>query len=86
MKKRYDLLVTVVFVLFLAGMALVSMIQPDRSFSELENRNLRPVPELTCNRFTSGRFMTEAERYTSDQIALRDGWVALKALGEAASG
>ena len=82
MKKRYDLLVTVVFVLFLAGMALVSLVQPDRGFSELENRNLRPVPELTAKRFTSGRYMLEAEEYVSDQIVLRDTWVALKALGE----
>ena len=82
MKKSYDLLITSVFVLFLAGMALCSLILPDRSFSELENRNLRPVPELTERRFTSGRYMTEAEEYVSDQLALRDTWVALKALGE----
>ena len=86
MKKSYDLLITSVFVLFLAGMALCSLILPDRSFSELENRNLRPVPELTERRFTSGRYMTEAEEYVSDQLALRDTWVALKALGERISG
>ena len=86
MKKSYDLLVSLVFVLFLAGMALCSLILPDRSFSELENRNLRPVPELTERRFTSGRYMTEAEEYVSDQLALRDTWVALKALGERISG
>ena len=86
MKRRNDFLVTAVFVLFLAGMAAVSLIQPDRSFSEMENRNLRPVPELTARRFTSGRYMTEAEEYVSDQIVLRDGWVALKALGERLTG
>ena len=75
MKKRNDFLVTAVFVLFLAGMAVVSLIHPDRSFSEMENRNLRPVPELTVKRFTSGRYMLEAEEYASDQIFLRDGWV-----------
>ena len=86
MKKRNDFLVTALFVLFLAGMAAISSLQPDRSFSEMENRNLRPVPELTVNRFTSGRYMTEAESYVSDQIFLRDGWVALKALGERLTG
>lgn len=86
MKKPYDFLATAVFVLFLAGMAAVSLLCPDRSFSELENRNLRPVPELTVNRFTSGRYMLEAEEYVSDQIALRDGWVAIKALGEKITG
>ena len=52
----------------------------------MENRNLRPVPELTVNKFTSGRYMTEMEDYASDQIALRDTWVSIKALGEVLSG
>lgn len=86
MKKSSDFLVSAVFVLFLAGMAVVSLILPDRSFSEMENRNLRPVPELTARRFTSGRYMGEAEEYVSDQIVLRDTWVALKALGERITG
>ena len=86
MKKRTDFLVTAVFLLFLVGMAAVSLVLPDRSFSEMENRNLRPVPELTAKRFTSGRYMTEAEEYVSDQIVLRDAWVTLKALGERATG
>ena len=86
MKKRTDFLVTAVFLLFLVGMAAVSLVLPDRSFSEMENRNLRPVPELTARRFTSGRYMTEAEEYVSDQLVLRDTWVALKALGERLTG
>ena len=86
MKKSHNLLITVLFCAFLCGMALASMLLPDKGFSEMENRNLRPMPELTFNKFTSGRFMTEAESYASDQIALRECWVALKALGEVASG
>ena len=70
MKKTYDFLISALFVLFLTGMAAGSLILPDRSFSELENRNLRPVPELTAKRFASGRYMTEAEEYASDQIHL----------------
>ena len=86
MKKRYNFLVTAVFVLFLAGLAVISLLLPDQSFSETENRNLRPVPKLTANRFRSGRYMQEAEDYVSDQIVLRDTWVAMKALGEKITG
>ena len=86
MKKYDNLLITILFCLFFGGMAVVSLLMPDKGFSEMENRNLRPLPELTLNKFTSGRFMTEAESYVSDQIAFRDGWVALKALGEVLSG
>ena len=84
--KRYHLLTTILFCLFIGSMGLISSLTPDRGFSEMENRNLQPLPELTYNRFSSGRFMTEAEKYTSDQIAFRDGWVGLKALGEVISG
>lgn len=86
MKRYQNLLITLLFCIFLGGIAAVSILTPDASFSEMENRNLRPLPELTANKFTSGRFMTEAESYVSDQIAFRDGWVAIKALGEVLSG
>ena len=84
--KKYNLLTTLLFCLFLGGIAVLSILSQDQSFSEMENRNLRTLPELTLKRFTSGRFMTEAESYASDQIAFRDGWVAIKALGEVLSG
>ena len=86
MKKNNSLLITILFCLFFSGMTAVSILIPDKGFSEMENRNLRPIPELTLNRFTSGRFMTEAEEYASDQIAFRDKWVSIKALGEVLSG
>ena len=86
MKKSHSLLITILFCVFLGGIAVASILLPDKNFSEMENRNLRPVPELTLNRFTSGRFMTEAESYASDQVVLRDTWVSIKALGEVLSG
>ena len=86
MKKTHNLLTTILFCIFLGGVAVASILMPDQGFSEMENRNLRPLPELTINKFTSGRFMTEAESYVSDQIAFRDSWVAMKALGEVLSG
>ena len=86
MKKSHNLLITILFCVFLGGIAVASILTPDQSFSEMENRNLRPFPELTTNKFTSGRFMTEVESYASDQIVLRNTWVAIKALGEVLSG
>ena len=63
MKRSHNLLITVLFCAFLGGMALASILLPDKGFSEMENRTLRPMPELPYNRFTSGRFMTEMESY-----------------------
>lgn len=84
--KKHNLLKTLLFCLYLGGIAVFSLLLPDKGFSQMENRNLRTRPELTANRITSGRFMTEAEQYASDQIVFRDGWVAMKALGERLSG
>lgn len=84
--KRYSLLIAILFCLFIGSIGLISFLTPDKGFSEIENRNLHPLPELTYKRLSSGRFMTEAEKYASDQIVFRDGWVALKALGEVLSG
>ena len=86
MNKFTNLLITSLFCLFLGGIAIAGILIPDESFSEMENRNLRQIPELTANKFTSGRFMSEAEIYASDQIAFRDSWVAAKALTEVLSG
>ena len=86
MKKFHNLLTTLLFCLFFGGIALLSLVLPDRRFSETENRNLRSLPELTGKKLTNGRFMTEAEDYASDQIAFRDTWVRLKATGELLSG
>ena len=86
MSKKHNLLIAILFGLFLGGIAAASLLMPDKSFSEMENRNLRPRPELTVNKFTSGRYMTEAEDYASDQVVLRDAWVGIKALGEVLSG
>ena len=86
MDRIYNLLITILFCAFLGGIALAGILMPDQSFSEMENRNLRQLPELTANKFTSGRFMTEMERYASDQIAFRNGWIAVKSLGEKLSG
>ena len=86
MKKYHNLLIAIFFCLFLFGIAMGSILTPDKGFSEMENRNLRPVPELTANKFTSGRYMTEMEDYASDQVIFRDAWVSIKALGEMLSG
>ena len=53
---------------------------PDRAFSENENRYLQTTPELTADNVLSGRFMTETENYTSDQILLRDFWTGARSV------
>ena len=87
MKQRtFNILLTVLFCLFIGGMFLGSLILPDRDFSQLENRKLAQTPALSLENITTGKFMEDAEDYVNDQILGRDFWVALKAWSERVSG
>jgi len=86
MSKKYHIAMTGVFCGFLAAVLGLSVILPDKTFSELENRNLSTVPELSVESLTNGDFMADAEEYTADHIVGRDFWVALKAYCERLSG
>ena len=87
MSKRYSIFLTALFCTFLGGMALLSLLLPKKSFSELENRYLQKAPTLSFSSVVvNGKFMEEAEDYVSDHIAGRDFWVALKAWSERLSG
>ena len=86
MSKKYNVAMTGVFSGFLAAVLGLSIILPDKTFSELENRNLSTLPELSVESLTNGDFMADAEEYTADHIVGRDFWVALKAWCERLSG
>ena len=83
---KYPKIMSGVFCGFLAAVLLASVLLPDKSFSELENRNLSKVPELSWQSVKDGAFMADAEEYTADHIVGRDFWVALKAWCERLSG
>lgn len=85
-QHNFNLLLTVLFCLFIGGMFLGSILLPDRTFSQLENRNLAAAPKLSWETVTTGTFMEDAEDYVNDQIIGRDFWVALKAWSERVSG
>ena len=86
MSNKYNKLLTILFCGFLALVLGVSTVLPDKDFSELENRNLSKLPELSWETLKNGDFMADAEEYTADHIVGRDFWVALKAWCERLSG
>lgn len=66
--------------LFLPLIVLViSIILPDRGFSEKENRVLASRPALNAGQIASGAFEKQFETYENDQFPLRDLWITLKA-------
>lgn len=68
------LFLVVVFFFFLSNIVV-----KDKAFSEEENRYLQTAPKLSVKRLASGDFMSEYERFLSDQFLFRNDWIALKA-------
>ena len=75
-------------IFFLLPMILLlgSIFTPDRESSQRENRNLTQLPKLTAASLFSGDYMTRFEKYMSDQVVGRDGFVAAKTFLNRATG
>ena len=98
MSKKYAVFITVLFCAFLGAFAVANALTPDREFSPMENRYLAQRPTLDRRDFAlswsaagtgdffSGKFMSDFERYVTDQFVGRDGWIAAKAAAEKLSG
>lgn len=71
----YSLVVGVLFF----GLTLFVWLKPADDFSATERRELKQFPKLSWETISSGKFMTEFEKYTLDQFPLRDGFRSIKA-------
>lgn len=78
MKKKCDIVLSLLFAGFLfAGPAALFLVQ-DREFSENENRYLAGKPELSADGVISGNFMKDVENYINDQFVFRDRLIGMK--------
>lgn len=82
--RKYSKSVIILFLLLVFGFTAVTFVWPDRTFSENENRVLASAPEFTVESLFEGKFMSDYEKYITDQFFLRDEWIQLKTLTEMA--
>ena len=80
--RRFNRMLTITLLIFLAVFSLLPAFWPDRSFSEAENRMLQQKPRLTWDNLISGKFSLAAEKYLDDQFVFRDLWVSVKSAAE----
>ena len=88
-----------VFVLFIFGFAIWSVIQPDVEFSEQENRMLQQLPHMSSgsggltdkikqkkflDNLFDGSYASSMNKYLSDQFPMRNSLVGVKAATEIA--
>lgn len=77
-----DIVITVLFCLFVGSFTLLHIITPDKDYSERENRVLESLPELTFDSLFSGEYTSNMTKYLSDQFPARDLFVSVKASTE----
>ena len=84
--KKRSLILIAASALFLILLCVGTILTPDVSFSENENRYLQQKPNFTMTDVLSGRFEEQSEKYLNDQIVGRNLWVKAMAMTEAGLG
>lgn len=82
MKQKTDRILVAGFVVTLFLVAIAFFLLPVQRFSELENRYLQSVPQLTWDNLLSRTFAEEAESFVTDHFPLREKWVWVKSAME----
>lgn len=72
--------ITCIFLAFIVLAVGFNIFQPDKEYSESENRMLAQAPEFSLTNLASGKYMTDMEDYVTDQFFFRDQWINLKVL------
>lgn len=80
MSKKINLILSVLFIIFISVFGILLIVLPDRDFSDNENRKLQQFPSVTLSKIVEGTFMTEIEDYVVDQFPFRDTWMAANSL------
>ncbi len=86
MTKKQNWVLIFFFLLLVSGFTIASLLKPDTTFSEEENRELAQMPQITPDSVFSGRFSKDYETYLTDQFVFRNQWIGAKTLTERAIG
>lgn len=85
-KHSVHLISVLLFTLLILMGILINLVEPDRYFSEKENRILAQKPKMTKATVLDGSWMKNYEEYLSDQFPGRDQWIGLKSRIERLAG
>ena len=84
MKKRRIYPTALLLFGFIAVATIADLVNPVRTFSEMENRELKTTSRFTMSRLFSGEFQSRYEEVVADQFVGRDEWITLKSMTESA--
>ncbi len=78
--SKYSLLV--LFTALVGVFTVIDMVKQPREFSELENKKLPSMPQVTFKNVIENKFTLDYEKYINGQFLLRDEWLGLKGLAD----
>ena len=84
MKKFIDIISVIILSGIVLALAIVSVVEPDKVFSDKENRVLNSMPKFTYNKLFSGEYTMALGGYIADQFTLRNEFIGVKAYSELA--
>lgn len=75
MKNKF---ITLIFIFFILAGSIIAWTYPVKSYSYEENRALQKAPDFTFENLIKGKYISDFEKFTTDQFPKRNSWVALK--------
>jgi hypothetical protein len=78
MEKKYKRFLALTFIIFIFGIFFINTFKDNKSFSELENRNLTKEPKFKLDNLLDGRYTKRYEKYKNDQFVMKDSFLKLK--------
>lgn len=77
--KFKNIIMTLIFALFLGGFSIMCILKSPGEFSESERRPLAQKPVFSIESVSDGEYMTHFEEYAADQIPFREALKNIKA-------
>lgn len=68
------------FILFIFVIPIITLLTPDKKFSAIENKVLQKFPRIDLNSIISNKFMSDFDKYSSDQFPFRVEFIKFKNL------
>lgn len=82
MKQKLPFMMSIIFAVYIFIFFGMQLLAKDKTFSELENRNLTTKPALTLGSLLDGSYGETFETYIADQFPLRNQFISTKSYSE----
>lgn len=77
MNKTVSIVYMALFLAIIFGIAIASIISPDKDISAIENRSLSKLPAFSFEALATHRYFEDMNQYFNDQIVLRNEMVGI---------